>query len=169
MGPVQAHDPPLVGCGPRLTTVEVEVTVALASAVQIPLTEIYGVMAVDVQVPVFTVSAMVVLAVVLPLVPVTVTVTGPPVVAVLLADSVNTLELVEDVGLKEAVTPLGVPVAVNVTLPVNPFAGVTVTVSVALLPCVTESVDAERDSVKLGEVVVLALEVARPSCQGIAP
>jgi hypothetical protein len=115
-----------------------------------------------------TVRAMVVVAFVLPLVPVIVTV-DEPVVAVLLAVSVSKLELVEDVGLNEAVTPLGRPLAVNVTLPVNPFSGVTVTVSVALLPCVTESVEAERDSVKLGEVVVLAFEYATPSCQGIAP
>lgn len=115
-----------------------------------------------------TVSAMVVLAVVLPLVPVTVTVTGPPIVAVLLAVSVSVLALVEDVGLNEAVTPLGRPLTANVTLPVKPFLGFTEIVSVALLPCVTESEEAVRESVKL-EVVVLAFEVARPSCQGIAP
>jgi hypothetical protein len=111
---------------------------------------------------------MVVLAVVLPLVPVTVTVTGPPIVAVLLAVSVSVLALVEDVGLNEAVTPLGRPLTANVTLPVKPFLGFTEIVSVALLPCVTESEEAVRESVKL-EVVVLAFEVARPSCQGIAP
>jgi hypothetical protein len=81
-----------------------------------------------------TVRAIVVLAVVLPEVPVMVTVTGPPVVAVLVAASVSTLDVVEEVGLNEAVTPLGNPVATNDTLPLNPFAGVTVTVSVALLP-----------------------------------
>ena len=98
----------------------------------------------------FTVSAMVVLAVVLPEVPVIMIVTGPPVVAVLLAVSVRTLEVAEDVGLNEAVTPLGRPVAANETLPANPFSGVTVTLSVAVLPCVTESVEAEGDSVKPG-------------------
>ena len=41
----------------------------------------------------------------------------------LLAVSVSTLEVVDDVGLNEAVTPLGRPVAVNDTLPVNPFSG----------------------------------------------
>jgi hypothetical protein len=81
-----------------------------------------------------TVSATVVLAVVLPEVPVMVTVTGPPVVAVLLAVRVITLDVVEDAGLNEAVTPLGSPVAVKATLPVNPFEGVTETVSVALAP-----------------------------------
>jgi len=100
-----------------------------------------------------TVRAMVVVAVVLPEVPVMVTVTGPPVVAVLLAVSVSTVELVEEVGLNEAVTPLGRPPAVNVTLPVKPFSGVTVMVSVAVLPCVTESEVGEDASVKVGETV----------------
>lgn len=99
---------------------------------------------------VLTVRATVVLAVVLPEVPVMVTVTGPPTVAVLLAVSVRTLELVEDVGLNEAVTPLGTPVAVKATLPVNPSTSVTVMESVALLPWVTESEDAEGASVKPG-------------------
>jgi hypothetical protein len=74
-----------------------------------------------------------VVAVVLPLVPVTVIVNAP-VVAELPAVSVSTLELVDEVGLNEAVTPLGRPDAVNATLPVNPPVSVTVMVSVALLP-----------------------------------
>jgi len=57
-----------------------------------------------------------------------------PVVAVLLAVIVSTLEVVEDVGLNAAVTPLGIPDAVNATLPVNPPTSVTVMVSVAVLP-----------------------------------
>ena len=101
------------------------------------------------QLPPVTVSEMVVLAVRLPEVPVMVTV-DVPVAAVLLAVSVSTLEVVDDVGLNEAVTPLGRPDAVKATVPVKPFSGVTVTVSVALLPCVTESVEAESPSVKLG-------------------
>ena len=117
--------------------------------------------------PLLTAREIVVLAVVLPDVPVMVTV-DVPAVAVLLAVSVSTLELVDEVGLNDAVTPLGSPVAANDTLPLNPFSGVTEMVSVALLPCVKERVDAEGESVKLGEVV-LALEVARPSCQGIIP
>jgi hypothetical protein len=82
---------------------------------------------------VLTVSAMVVVAVVLPEVPVTVTVAGP-VVAVELAVNVRTLELAEEAGLNEAVTPLGSPDAVNVTLPVNPPVSVTVIVLVPVLP-----------------------------------
>jgi hypothetical protein len=95
-----------------------------------------------------TVSAMVVLAVVAPEVPVIVTVTGPPVVAVLLAVSVSTLEVADEVGLNEAVTPLGRPVAAKDTAPVNPPVSVTVTVSVVLLPWVTDAVDAEGARLK---------------------
>jgi len=95
-----------------------------------------------------TVRAMVVVAFTLPEVPVMVTVTGPPVVAVLLAVSVRTLELVDEVGLNEAVTPLGMPVAAKETLPVNPFTSFTVMVSVPLLPWVTDSVEPEGVSVK---------------------
>ena len=39
LGPLQDHDPPLTGCGPMVMAVEVEVTVALVSAAQVPLTE----------------------------------------------------------------------------------------------------------------------------------
>ena len=104
-----------------------------------------------------TVSVMVVFAVVLPEVPVTVMVKAP-VVAVLLAVSVSTLEVVEEAGLNEAVTPLGIPAAVNVTLPVNPPTSVTVMVSVPLLPCLTVREDADGDRVK--PVVTLALTVS---------
>jgi hypothetical protein len=107
-----------------------------------------GVRAKPAVVTALTVRVMVVVAVVLPEVPVMVTV-DEPVVAALLAVSVSTLLLVDEAGLNEAVTPLGRPDAVNATLPVNPPTSVTEMVSVALLPCVTASVDAERDSVKL--------------------
>ena len=80
-----------------------------------------------------TVNATVVLAVRLPDVPLMVTV-DVPTVAELLAVSVNTLDPVAGLVPKEAVTPLGRPDAARVTLPLNPFAPVTVMVSVALLP-----------------------------------
>lgn len=113
-----------------------------------------------------TVRAIVVLAVVLPEVPVTVTVTGPPVAAVLLAVSVSTLEVAEDVGLNEAVTPLGSPVAVNDALPLKPFTSVTEIVSVAEPPCVTESADAEGESVKVGVPPALELTNVVMLCAG---
>lgn len=93
-----------------------------------------------------TLSVRLVVAVVLPEVPETVTVNAPS-VAALLAVSVRTLEVVEDAGLNEAVTPLGKPDAVNDTVPVNPPRSVTVMVSVPLLPCFTERLVAEGASV----------------------
>ena len=102
------------------------------------------------------VSATVVVAVVLPDVPVTVTVAAP-MVAVELAVSVSTLELVEEAGLNEAVTPLGSPDAVNVTLPVNPPVSVTVMELVPLLPWITDRLDGEGARVK--PTVCLALTV----------
>jgi hypothetical protein len=84
--------------------------------------------------PAFTVSATVVVAVSEPEVPVIVTVTGPPTVAVPVAVSVNTLDPVAGFVPNDAVTPLGKPLAERVTLPEKPFAGVTVMVSVLLLP-----------------------------------
>jgi hypothetical protein len=49
LGPDQRQDPPLTGCGPRLT-VEPEATVTLDSCAHAPaFTCIYGVMAVGVQ------------------------------------------------------------------------------------------------------------------------
>jgi hypothetical protein len=96
-----------------------------------------------------TVRAMVVLAVVLPETPLMVTV-EVPVAAVLLAVKVTTLLPVVGLVPKAAVTPLGWPEAESVTLPLNPSTSVTVMVSVALLPCVTESEEAESDRVKLG-------------------
>jgi hypothetical protein len=68
-----------------------------------------------------------------PLVPVTVTVAAP-VAAVAEAVKVRVLVPVVDVGLKLAVTPLGKPLALRVTLPVKPLPGVTVTVLVAVPP-----------------------------------
>ena len=82
----------------------------------------------------FTVSAIIVDAVSALDVPLIVTVTGPPTAALLLAVSVTTLEPVVGFVANAAVTPLGSPLAASVTLPVKPFAPVTVIVSVLLLP-----------------------------------
>lgn len=71
--------------------------------------------------------------------------------AVLLAVNVSTLELVEEAGLNEAVTPLGSPVAANVTLPVNGLPSVTEMVSVPLAPWATDREPVEGLSVKLPE------------------
>jgi hypothetical protein len=68
-------------------------------------------------------------------VPVIVTVTVP-VAAVLLAASVNVLELAVLLGLNDADTPLGRPEADKLTLLLKPFCGVTVMVLAPLAPCV---------------------------------
>ena len=65
--------------------------------------------------------------------PVTVTV-AIPVVAALLAVSINVLVFVVLVGLNDAVTPLGKPEADKLTLPLKPFCGVTVMVLVPEAP-----------------------------------
>jgi hypothetical protein len=82
----------------------------------------------------------------LPEVPVTVTV-AVPVVAVLLAVSVNVVVLAVLAGLKDAVTPLGSPVADKLTLPVKPFCGVTVMVLVPLPPCIIVRLFGDAESV----------------------
>ena len=57
-----------------------------------------------------------------------------PVVAVLLAASVNVLVFVVLLGLNDAVTPLGKPDADRLTLLLKPPCGVTVMVFVPLVP-----------------------------------
>jgi hypothetical protein len=154
LGPVQLHDPlPVFGCGPRSTTVP-EATVTELSRLQTPATEMYGTIGVGVQEVLSTVSAMVVDAVNVPEVPVIVTLAAP-VVAELLAVSVSTLLPVVGSVPNAAVTPLGRPDAVRVTLPVNVPTSVTEIVSVALLPCATVNADDDAESVKLPPTVIV--------------
>jgi hypothetical protein len=101
---------------------------------------------------VLTVSEILVLAVSEPEVAVRVSAEVPP-AAALLAVRVSTLELVVGLVPNEAVTPAGSPDTANVTLPVNPPAGCTDTVSVVLLPCATVSADMPGAIVKLGVAV----------------
>ena len=96
-----------------------------------------------------TVSAIVVVAVSVPEVPVMVTV-AVPAVAVPLAASVSTLVAVAGLVAKLAVTPLGRPDAVRVTLPANPFKSVTVMVLRAVRPWAIDTAGAEGVSVKVG-------------------
>ena len=111
------------------------------------------------------VRATVVVAVKLPDVPVMVTVVVP-VVAVLLAVSVKTLAPVVGFVPNVPVTPLGKPDAARVTLPENPFTSFTVMVLVPLLPCVTDRLLGEADSVKLG-VAEPARRLIRPVAFGL--
>jgi hypothetical protein len=86
--------------------------------------------------PAFTVNEIVVDAVTLPDTPLMVTVLVPK-AAVALAEKVNVLDVVAGFGLNCAVTPLGKPVALNVTLPLKPFCGVIVIELVAVEVCAT--------------------------------
>ena len=88
----------------------------------------------------------VVLFVKLPDTPVTVTVTVP-VASVLLAVSVKVLLLAVLLGLNEAVTPLGRPVADKLTLLLKPFNGVTVMVLAPAAPCTIVTLLGEEESV----------------------
>jgi hypothetical protein len=97
-----------------------------------------------------TVSATVAEALNAPETPVIVTVTGPPIVVVLVAVSVSVLELVAGFDEKPAVTPEGNPETLKATLAANPFAGAMVIVSVVLLPCIRVSELAEDVREKLG-------------------
>jgi hypothetical protein len=81
------------------------------------------------------------------------------------AARVTTIEVVEEAGLKVAVTPVGRPEAANVTLPANGLTSVTVMVSVPLAPGATVTVVGEAERLKLprpvtvSEMEVVALKV----------
>lgn len=83
--------------------------------------------------PMFTITCAVVELVILPDVPVMVNVVVPG-DAVLAAESVIVLVPVAGFGENDAVTPLGSPEAVRLTLPVKPYCGLTLTELVALAP-----------------------------------
>jgi hypothetical protein len=102
-----------------------------------------------------TANVTVVDAVSVPDVPVIVTVAVPD-AAALLAVNVSTLLPVAGLVPNAAVTPLGKPDAASVTVPVKPFKSVTVIVSVALEPGVTETVAAEAVSLKLDAAVTVS-------------
>jgi len=96
-----------------------------------------------------TVSAIGVVWMSEPLVPVIVTVAGPT-AAVTEAVNVTTLVPVVEAGLNTAVTPVGKPLAVKATVPVNPFRVATVMVLVAVPPCKTETLAGMAKSEKFG-------------------
>ena len=71
-----------------------------------------------------------------------------PVVALLLAVSVRVLVVVAELGLNDAVTPLGRPDAERLTLPVKPFCGATVTVPAPLAPWMILTLFGDADRLK---------------------
>ena len=74
--------------------------------------------------------------------------------------NVSVLVLVAGFGLNEAVTPVGRFDAARVTLPVNPFVGVTVMVLFPLPPCTTVAGDtAEAERLKSGVATALTLSM----------
>ena len=91
-----------------------------------------------------------------PEVPVMVTVLVP-VVAVLLAFNVSVLVVVPGFGLNDAVTPLPMPVAANVTLPVKPPDGVMVILVVPLADRSTVKLVGEADKVKLPDTAAVTV------------
>jgi hypothetical protein len=101
------------------------------------------------------VSETVVVALNAPEVPITVTVTGSPSAAVLLADSVNTWVPAAVPAAKLAVTPLGNPVADSATVPVNPPTSASEIVLVPFPFCATDTLVGEADNVKLGGTVTV--------------
>ena len=81
--------------------------------------------------------------------PVTVIVNVPTAAAALVV-SVNVLALSVLLGLNDALTPLGRPEIDKLTVPVNPFSGVTVIAAVPLAPWVSVRMFGEADSRKFG-------------------
>jgi hypothetical protein len=79
--------------------------------------------------------------------------------AELLAVSVSMLLEVVGFGKKDAVTPLDMPDADRVTLPVNPVRGVTVIVSCSVEPCMIPPEPTEGLIVKVGTTTVRTNEV----------
>jgi len=103
-----------------------------------------------------TVKATEVVAVRLPDVPMTVTVALPS-AALLLAASVNVLDVVALAGLNVAVTPAGKPEAERFTAPLNPFWPAMVIVAVPLVPCTTLKLLGAAESVKLAGTTTFTL------------
>ena len=101
----------------------------------------------------FTVRDIVVVCVSVPLTPVIVTVAAPR-GAVLDAVKVRVLVPVVETGLKAAVTPVGSPLALRATTPVNPPEGVTVIVLLLVPPCATVALAGLADKEKLGVLLI---------------
>jgi len=118
----------------------------------------------------FTVNDTVVLCVRVPSVPVIVIVAVPVVVLlVVLMVSVDDPEPpLMEAGLKFAVAPEGRPVALSVTVPAYPLAGLTVAVYVVLFPAVTVCEAGDADSEKsAGGSGACTVKVTLTECVGL--
>ena len=78
-----------------------------------------------------------------------------PMLALLLAVSLNVLVVVAGFGLKEAETPFRNPETESVTLPLKPFKGVIVTTVVPLLPRAMLKLDGDAERLKFGTAVTV--------------
>jgi len=117
---------PATGAGSDIVTVLL---------IGLPPTTVVGVTEKPVTVhPCAIVRAMVAVSVSAPLVPVTTIVAGP-IAAAGAAVSVRMLDVGDDVGLKDAVTPVGKPLTLNDTLLLKPPVVLTAIVDVVLLAC----------------------------------
>ncbi len=104
-----------------------------------------------------TVKLRVVVFVSVPEMPVIVT-TTVPVAAVLPAVRLSELVVAVVAGLKVAVTPDGKPDADKLTLPVNPFCGVTVMVlGLPVAPCMSVKLAGDAPSVKFGDAAAVTV------------
>ncbi len=90
-----------------------------------------------------------------------------PVVAVLLAVNVRTLVDVVGFVPNEAVTPLGRADVDSVTDPVKPPEGVTETVLLPLVPCLTVRLEGEADNEKLGVAAALTVSETVVVCESV--
>jgi hypothetical protein len=88
---------------------------------------------------------------------------------VLLAVNVTVLVPTAGFGLNEALTPDPSPEADNVTLPVNPFAGVTVIVDFPEEDRLMLTLLGEADSVKLPDTAALTVSVTVVVCVILPP
>ena len=90
-----------------------------------------------------------------------------PVVAVVLAVNVRTLEDVAGFVPNEAVTPLGRAELESVTDPVKPPEGVTEIVLLPLVPCFTVRLLGEADSEKFGVAVAFTVSETDVVCDNV--
>ena len=85
-----------------------------------------------------------------PLVPWTVSVNVPRAEFLVASVSFEVPEVVSVIGENDAVAPVGTPLTANVTVPVNPFCGVTETLKETLPPFETVLDEGDIESAKVG-------------------
>jgi hypothetical protein len=106
-----------------------------------------------------TVRPIVVVRIKVPDVPVMVTVDVPMAAEVLAATVTKTAPGALP-ALKAAVTPLGMPDAATLTVPLNPFSALPVIVLAPLLPCATLRLAGDTERVKFGGAAIVSAIVA---------